>query len=70
MMFTLTVLPDGGLILTTEQQLTARMESGLRDAFDAWRTGPKGVALVLTETRVQHARSFEVDIPIPEVAVA
>ena len=60
-MFTLTVFPDGKLILTTEDQLTDDTARRVIHLFKRWKELPENEVLVIPGTRVQHATSIEVD---------
>jgi hypothetical protein len=57
--FVLTVLP-----LSTERELSPREITAIRAGFEQWRDTPDGV--VILSARVEHATSFDIDLPAAE----
>ena len=61
--FTLTVFPDGRLILTTPEYLDSENAKRILEMFEKWRDSPVARAqLVIPDCEVQHATSIEVDL--------
>ena len=65
-LFTLTVFPDGRMMLTTDDLLTPETARQIADLFDRWMQDEAHRVLVIPDTKVQHATSFEVDLTGPE----
>ena len=63
-MFTLTVFPEGRMILSTESDLTGDEAQLVMAIFDDWRNDPDGVAFIAA-CRVEHAASVELELPVP-----
>ena len=64
--FTLTVFPDGKLLLTTKDYLDESSARRILDLFKAWQETPTNQVLMVPDTEVMHARSFDVDLEGPE----
>ncbi len=60
--FTLTLFPDGRMILSTTANIAPDNAAALVEQWKAWRETPEAVAII-TECDVQHATSIEIDLP-------
>lgn len=61
-MFTLTVFPDGRILLTTEDYLDEEQAKKALALFESWRSVDPPRPMLLSDCRVQHATSFDVDL--------
>lgn len=64
MTFTMTVFPDGRVILSTPEALTPKVADTVRRAWADWRKTPDAM-LLIQECLVQHATSVSIDLPEP-----
>lgn len=62
--FTLTVLPDGHALLTTEEALPWHNYRSIMEVFEQWRESPAGIA-VMSQTEVVRVESLELALPDP-----
>ena len=63
MRFTLTVLPDGHMILSTAAEISPEAAKSIRSAWDQWKDTPQGLAII-ADCTVQHAKSVEIELAV------
>lgn len=64
-MMTLTVFPDGKLLLAVEAELDDVQYEAMQLAFRAWKESEHGVAII-AGCRVEHATTVDLVLPEPK----